>query len=64
MVKHTQTIRQQFADESFECDHFVVLPLKELICLSNAFECINQELLIAKLHSYSFSLELQKNYSK
>ena len=30
MVKHTQTIRLQFADELFECDHFVKLVLKEL----------------------------------
>ena len=29
MVKHTQTIPQQFADELFECvDHFVGLALK------------------------------------
>ena len=31
MVKHTQTIRRQFADELFECDHFVGLALKGLI---------------------------------
>ena len=30
MVKHTQKIRQQFADELFECDHFVGLALKGL----------------------------------
>ena len=31
MVKHTQTIRRQIADELFEVvDHFVGLALKEL----------------------------------
>ena len=30
MVKHTQTIRRQFDDELFECDHFVKLTLKGL----------------------------------
>ena len=30
MVKHTQTIRRQIADEFFECDHFVTLALKGL----------------------------------
>ena len=32
MVKHTQTVRRQFADELFECvDHFVGLAHKEII---------------------------------
>ena len=32
MIKHTQTIRRQFADELLECvDHFVELALKGLI---------------------------------
>ena len=30
MVKHTQTIRRQIADELFEFDSFVKLALKEL----------------------------------
>ena len=30
MVKHTQTVRRQFADELFEYDHFVGLVLKAL----------------------------------
>ena len=30
MVKHTQTIRRQFANELFECDNFVKLVLKGL----------------------------------
>ena len=30
MVKHTQTICRQIADELFECDHFVGLTLKGL----------------------------------
>ena len=30
MVKHTHTIRQQFADELFVFDHFVKLALKRL----------------------------------
>ena len=30
MVKHTQTIRRQIADELFEFDHFVKLALKGL----------------------------------
>ena len=30
MVKHTQTIRRQIADELVECDNFVGLALKEL----------------------------------
>ena len=30
MVKQTQTIRQQFAYELFECDHLVGLALKGL----------------------------------
>ena len=31
MVKHTQAIRPQIAEEFFECDHFVKLALKGLI---------------------------------
>ena len=31
MVKQAETIRRQFADESFEFDHFVGLALKGLI---------------------------------
>ena len=30
MVQHTQTICWQFADELFECDHFMILALKGL----------------------------------
>ena len=30
MVKYTNTIRRQFAQELFECDHFVQLALKRL----------------------------------
>ena len=30
MVEHTQIIRWQFADELFDCDHFVGLSLKGL----------------------------------
>ena len=30
MVKYTQTIRRQFADELFECGHFVGLVFKGL----------------------------------
>ena len=30
MVKHTQASCQQFADELFECDHFLMLALKGL----------------------------------
>ena len=38
MVEHTQTIRRQFADELFECDHFVGLALKIfVICNSQDF---------------------------
>ena len=35
MAKHTQTIRRQFADELFECDHIVWLALKETSYLTN-----------------------------
>ena len=36
MVKHTQTIRQQIADDLFECfDHFVGLALKGLTLIKS-----------------------------
>ena len=43
MVKHTHTIRQQFADKLFVFDHFVKLALKRLIFSrskkTNSFTC-------------------------
>ena len=36
MIKHTQTVRRQFVDKFFECDHFVGLALKGLIKHSEA----------------------------
>ena len=42
MVKHTQTIRRQFADELLSVfDHFVILALKVLMCFieSGRFSC-------------------------
>ena len=30
MIKHTQTIRRQIANELFECDYFVEMTLKGL----------------------------------
>ena len=37
MVKHTQTIPWQIADEMFECDHFLGLALKGLKTVIHVF---------------------------
>ena len=53
MVKHTQTIRRQFADELFECfDHFVRLTLRLKWIITLAIElvvCPRKKCLIGKL---------------
>ena len=48
MVKHTQTIRRQTADELLSLfDHFVILAPKELICIHDHDKNIEKCLLIS-----------------